>query len=93
MHGLGYSPDSKTLAVVSIASNSITLIDPATNKVKGKVYVGRSPHEAFFTPGRKRILGDSAGRELHFGGRPCTDERDTTNGTCERAGNDDVSAG
>ena len=49
VHGLGYSPDSKTLAVVSVASNSVTLIDTATNKVKGKVYVGRSPHEAFFT--------------------------------------------
>jgi YVTN family beta-propeller protein len=50
VHGLGYSPDSKTLAVVSVGSNSVTLIDSATNKVKGTVYVGRSPHEAFFTP-------------------------------------------
>jgi len=49
VHGLGYSPDAKTLAVVSIASNAVTLIDTATNKVKGTVYVGRSPHEAFFT--------------------------------------------
>src|SRR5271154_1042973 len=49
VHGLGYSPDSKTLAVVSVASNSVTLIDTATNKIKGVVYVGRSPHEAFFT--------------------------------------------
>ncbi len=55
VHGLGYSPDSKTLAVVSVGSNSVTLIDTATNKVKGIVYVGRSPHEAFFT---------SNGREL-----------------------------
>ena len=49
VHGLGYSPDSRTLAVVSVGSNSVTLIDTATNKVKGTVYVGRSPHEAFFT--------------------------------------------
>jgi YVTN family beta-propeller protein len=49
VHGLGYSPDSKTLAVVSVASNSVTLIDTATNKARGVVYVGRSPHEAFFT--------------------------------------------
>ena len=49
VHGLGYSPDSKTLVVVSVGSNSVTLIDTATNKVKGTVYVGRSPHEAFFT--------------------------------------------
>jgi YVTN family beta-propeller protein len=50
VHGLGYSPDSQTLAVVSVGSNAVTLIDTATNRVKGTVYVGRSPHEAFFTP-------------------------------------------
>jgi YVTN family beta-propeller protein len=50
VHGLGYSPDSKTLAVVSVGSNAVTLIDTATNTVQGMVYVGRSPHEAFFTP-------------------------------------------
>jgi len=50
VHGLGFSPDGKTLAVVSIASNSVTLIDTATNKVKKVIYVGRSPHEPFFTP-------------------------------------------
>src|SRR5258707_1681518 len=50
VHGLGYSPDSKTVAVVSVASNSVTLIDTETNAVKGTIYVGRSPHEAFFTP-------------------------------------------
>jgi YVTN family beta-propeller protein len=55
VHGLGYSPDSKTLAVVSIASNSVTLIDTATNKVKGVVYVGRSPHEVFFTPDGREL--------------------------------------
>jgi len=55
VHGLGYSPDSKTLAVVSIGSNSVTLIDTATNKVKGAVYVGRSPHEAFFTPDGREL--------------------------------------
>jgi YVTN family beta-propeller protein len=49
VHGLGYSPDFKTLAVVSVGSNSISLIDIASNRVKGKIYVGRSPHEAFFT--------------------------------------------
>ena len=49
VHGLGYSPDSKLLAVVSIGSNSVTFIETATNKIRGRVYVGRSPHEAFFT--------------------------------------------
>jgi len=55
VHGLGYAPDGKTLAVVSVASNSVTLIDTATNKVNGKVYVGRSPHEAFFTPDGREL--------------------------------------
>jgi YVTN family beta-propeller protein len=50
VHGMGYSPDHKTLAVVSIGSNSVTFIDTATNTVKHVTYVGRSPHEAFFTP-------------------------------------------
>src|SRR5450432_2472235 len=50
VHGLGFSPDGKTLAVVSVGSNSVTLIDTETNAVKATIYVGRSPHEAFFTP-------------------------------------------
>jgi YVTN family beta-propeller protein len=55
VHGLGYSPNGKTLAVVSVGSNSVTLIDTASNKVKGVVYVGRSPHEAFFTPNGREL--------------------------------------
>ena len=55
VHGLGYSPDAGTLAVVSVASNSVTLIETATNKIKGVVYVGRSPHEAFFTPDGREL--------------------------------------
>ncbi len=55
VHGLGFAPDSKTLAVVSVGSNSVTLIDTATNKVKGVVYVGRSPHEPFFTTNGREL--------------------------------------
>ena len=55
VHGLGYSPDSRTLAVVSVGSNSVTLIDTATNKVRGTIYLGRSPHEAFFTPSGREL--------------------------------------
>jgi YVTN family beta-propeller protein len=50
VHGMGFSPDHRTLLVVSIASNSVAFIDTATNAVKHITYVGRSPHEAFFTP-------------------------------------------
>ena len=55
VHGMGYSPDHRTLAVVSIGSNSVTFIDTATNSVKHTTYVGRSPHEAFFTPDGKEL--------------------------------------
>src|SRR5712671_1688915 len=50
VHGMGFSPDLRTLAVVSVGSNSVTFIDTASNAVKHTAYVGRSPHEAFFTP-------------------------------------------
>src|SRR6476659_2274296 len=55
VHGLGYSPDHRTLAVVSIGSNSVTFIDTTTNAVKHVSYVGRSPHEAFFTPDGREV--------------------------------------
>ena len=55
VHGMGFSPDHRTLAVVSIGSNSVTFIDTATNSIKHTTYVGRSPHEAFFTPDGKEV--------------------------------------
>ena len=55
VHGLGFSPDHRTLAVVAIGSNGINLIDTASNKIRGVIYVGRSPHEAFFTPNGKEL--------------------------------------
>src|SRR5262245_59508395 len=44
VHGMGFSPDHRTLAVVSIGSNSVSFIDTATNAVRRTIYVGRSPH-------------------------------------------------
>ena len=55
VHGMGFSPDRRTLAVVSIGSNSVSFIDTATNAVKHVAYVGRSPHEAFFTPDGREV--------------------------------------
>lgn len=55
VHGMGFSPDHRTIAVVSIGSNSVTFIDTATNAVKHTTYVGRAPHEAFFTPDGREI--------------------------------------
>jgi YVTN family beta-propeller protein len=55
VHGMGFSPDHRTLVIVSIASNSVTFIDTATNSVRHITYVGRSPHEAFFTPNGQEV--------------------------------------
>src|SRR5882757_3969686 len=55
VHGMGFSPDHRTIAVVSIGSNSVAFIDTATNAIKHTTYVGRSPHEAFFTPDGKEV--------------------------------------
>jgi YVTN family beta-propeller protein len=55
VHGMGFSPDHRTLAAISIGSNSVTFIDTATNAIKHVTYVGRSPHEAFFTPDGKEV--------------------------------------
>jgi YVTN family beta-propeller protein len=52
---LGFSPDHRTIVVVSIGSNSVAFIDTVTNTVKNITYVGRSPHEAFFTTDGKEV--------------------------------------
>ncbi len=49
VHGMGFSPDHRTIAVVAIGSNAVIFIDTASNSVKHITYVGRSPHEAFYT--------------------------------------------
>ena len=55
VHGMGFSPDHKTLLAVSIGSNAVSFIDTATNTVRHTAYVGRSPHEAFFTPDGREV--------------------------------------
>lgn len=55
VHGLGFSPDGRWLDVVNVTSNSVSIIDTASNTVQGTVYVGRAPHEGFFTPDGKEL--------------------------------------
>src|SRR5258708_36491841 len=54
VHGTGFSPDHRTIAVVSIGSNSVTFIDTASSAVKHVTYLRRSPPGAFFTPAGKQ---------------------------------------
>jgi YVTN family beta-propeller protein len=55
VHGMGFSPDHRTLSVVSVASNSVAFIDTQTNQLEQVVFVGRSPHEAMYTPDGKEV--------------------------------------
>ena len=64
VHGMGFSPDRRTLAVISIGSNSVSFIDTATNSVKHVAYVGRSPHEAFFTPDGREVWVSVRGEDF-----------------------------
>src|SRR6201996_6323906 len=63
VHGMGFSFDHTTLAVVSIGSNSVTFIDTATNAIKHTTYLGRSPHEAFFTPDGSEVWVTGRGED------------------------------
>lgn len=55
VHGMGISPDNHTLGAVSTLTNSVSFVDLTTNTIKGKVYVGRNPHEGFFTTDGKQF--------------------------------------
>ncbi|WP_150122337.1 YncE family protein, partial [Sulfitobacter sp. HI0129] len=55
VHGLGFARDGSAVSVVSVSSNAVQVLDPATNKVQTTAYVGRSPHEAFVSPDGKTV--------------------------------------
>jgi YVTN family beta-propeller protein len=63
VHGMGFSADHRTLVVVSVGSNSVAFIDTATNAVKHVTYVGRAPHEAFFTPDDREVWATVRGED------------------------------
>jgi len=50
VHGLGFSPDGQYLDVISVTTNTVTVIRTADNSIVSQTYVGRSSHEGFFTP-------------------------------------------
>jgi YVTN family beta-propeller protein len=49
VHGLAYSPSTQRLAVVSVTSGTVDIVDTTTNKVVGTTDVGRAAHEGSFT--------------------------------------------
>lgn len=61
VHGLLYAPGRQRLAVVSISSNTVDIVDTGTNRVISHTDVGRAPHEGWFTPdGREFWVADRA---------------------------------
>jgi YVTN family beta-propeller protein len=50
VHGLGFSRDGRYLDVIDVTTNAAHVIDTASNKVVHTIYLGRAPHEGFFSP-------------------------------------------
>ncbi len=50
VHGLGFSKDGRYLCVICVTTNSVHVVETATNKVIRTIYTGRAPHEGFFSP-------------------------------------------
>ncbi len=69
VHGLGFSPDHRTIAVVAIGSTAVNFIDTETNAVRHVTHIGRSPHAGVLYAGRQRGVDHGAGRELRLGDR------------------------
>lgn len=63
VHGLAVSPDSKRLAVVSVSSNTVHMVDTRTNKVLSTTDVGRAAHEGSFTADGKQFWVANRGRD------------------------------
>ncbi|MBM9508095.1 YncE family protein [Actinacidiphila acididurans] len=63
VHGLAYAPGRRRLAVVSIASNTVDIIDTATDQVLSHTDVGRSAHEGWFTKDGRQFWVADRGRD------------------------------
>ncbi|GGB19941.1 hypothetical protein GCM10011492_07250 [Flexivirga endophytica] len=63
VHGLAISPDQHRLAVVSVSSNTVHIIDTRTNKVLSTTDVGRAAHEGSFTADGKQFWVANRGRD------------------------------
>ncbi|GFN01214.1 hypothetical protein Sfulv_60240 [Streptomyces fulvorobeus] len=63
VHGLAFSPDHQRLAVVSVTSNTVDIIDTTTNKVLTTTDVGRAAHEGSFTADGKQFWVANRGRD------------------------------
>ena len=63
VHGLMFSPNRQRLAVVSIGSDTVDIIDTATNTVINHTDVGRASHEGWFTQDGTQFWVADRGRD------------------------------
>jgi YVTN family beta-propeller protein len=63
VHGLAFSDDHRKLAVVSIGSDTVDIVDTATNKVLNHTDVGRASHEGWFTRDGRQFWVADRGRD------------------------------
>lgn len=63
VHGLAFSRDDMRLGVVSVTSDTVDIIDTATNKVINETDVGRASHEGTFTADGKQFWVADRGRD------------------------------
>ena len=63
VHGLAFSRDSSRLAVVSVTSNTVDIVDTATNRVLTHTDVGRAAHEGSFTADGREFWVAARGRD------------------------------
>lgn len=55
VHAVSVDPRRRYLAITSLESNGLTVVDLSTGKLHGQTRVGKSPHVPFFTPDGARI--------------------------------------
>lgn len=55
VHGLGFTRDGRRLGVVAVTTNTVTILDTASNDVVSRTEVGRAPHEGAFSADGKEF--------------------------------------
>jgi len=63
VHGLGFSADGARLNVISVTTNSATIIRTIDNTVEDVFYLGRAPHEGFITPDGRELWAAIRGED------------------------------
>ena len=63
VHGLMYAPGRQRLAVVSVGSNTVDIVDTTTNRAISHTDVGRASHEGWFTPDGTQFWVADRGRD------------------------------